>query len=69
MIISSYVQQVALKRLGNEMYRPTIKDALTRLETVNKSLLQKQMKSTDTKVDNMLRLSNIEECNEILYSM
>lgn len=69
MIITPYLQHVALKRELRAKYRVTIKDALKRLETVNNNLLEKRMKKDNVAIDNMLRLTDIEKCNKILKSM
>ena len=69
MIITPYLQHMALKRELRAKYRVTIKDALKRLETVNNNLLEKRMKKDNVAIDNMLRLTDIEECNKILKSM
>jgi len=69
MIITPYLQYMALKRELRAKYRVTIKDALKRLETVNNNLLEKRMKKDNVAIDNMLRLTDIEECNKILKSM
>ena len=65
----SYIQQMALKRLIHTNTRVSIKDALSKLSAMNNKLLIKRRNSTDTKIDNMLRMSDIKECNKILRNI
>ena len=59
----------AINRIRNTKLFPTIKDCLEAIETVNNKVFNKKCLNNTYKLDNMLRLSHIKECNLILEEM
>ena len=69
MILSPYAELRAIKDKRGDNAFISIKEALKAIQTVKNKVSKRRNYYLDVEIDNMLRLSEIEQCNNILKEL